>query len=61
MRHLLRVCCLLAVLAFSGCAFNRSDFVAGPDGKPNDDELSGPGKTIRDFFKNGLRARIASY
>jgi hypothetical protein len=45
---------LLACLCFLGCAFNRADFVTGPDGKPQTQEMSDDGKTVGKVFQ-GLR------
>jgi hypothetical protein len=45
MRRLLTVAVLAYVLAVAGCAFKRSDFVCGPDGKP-EGELSDSAKVV---------------
>jgi hypothetical protein len=44
----------LLCLFLVGCAMNRADFVAGPDGKPKEAEMSDTGKTIGNKFRNGL-------
>jgi hypothetical protein len=45
---------ILLCLAFVGCAFNRSDFVTGSDGKPQQDQMSDDGKTVGSVLR-GLR------
>ena len=42
----------LIALSLAGCAFHRSDFVAGPNGKANEAEISDTGKAIGDVVKN---------
>lgn len=54
MSRLLRLACLLSLFAMSGCAFNRTDFVTGPDGKPQG-ELSDSAKTVKSYFPPRLR------
>lgn len=52
MRLLLRGACLVMVLTAAGCAFNRNDFVCGPDGKPAG-EISDDGKALGCLLKLG--------
>jgi hypothetical protein len=52
MPRLLLAPVLLVALAVAGCAYNRADFVAGPDGKPQTSEVSDTGKTVGDFIRN---------
>ena len=49
---------LLACLSLVGCAFNRADFVSGPDGKAQTQEMSDDGKTVGKVFQ-GLRPRAS--
>jgi hypothetical protein len=43
---------LITALSLVGCAFNRSDFVAGPNGRPKEGEMSDTGKVVGDVVKN---------
>jgi hypothetical protein len=51
-----RLCFIIVVFAtftLTGCAFNRSDFVCGANGKAKDDEVSDTGKTVGNFVRTG--------
>jgi hypothetical protein len=50
MRHLFLG--FLLCLSLAGCAFNRSDFVAGADGQPRQSEMSDDGKTVGSVLRN---------
>jgi hypothetical protein len=52
MTRLMMMSVLLTALSLAGCAFNRSDFVTGPNGKPNDSQMSDTGKAVGDVVKN---------
>jgi hypothetical protein len=49
------------VFTLAGCAFNRSDFVSGANGKPKDDEVSDNGKTVGNFVRTGGPSLRLSY
>jgi hypothetical protein len=49
---------ILLCLACAGCAFNRSDFVTGPDGRPQQEQMSDDGKTVGSVLR-GLRPSAA--
>lgn len=55
MTRLLQIACLITLVFFLGCSFNRSDFVCGPNGKAQDDQMSDDGKTVKRVVKNGPR------
>ncbi len=46
-------------LLLAGCAFNRADFVSGPNGTPNSSEMSSDGKTLGSLLRDGLHARVS--
>jgi hypothetical protein len=52
MRQVLRCVCLVMVLTAAGFAFNRNDFVCGPDGKPAGD-ISDDGEALGCLLKLG--------
>lgn len=49
MDRLLKGLLLAVLLGLSGCSFQRTDFVCGPDGKPQG-ELSTSAKTVKAVF-----------
>jgi hypothetical protein len=55
----LLVCFLSFAFLASGCAFNRSDFVCGSNGKPDDAAMSESGKTLADFLHWGPHYRVS--
>ena len=58
MHRLLSLSALLATFVLGGCSLNRSDFVAGPDGKPDRSTMSDDGKTVSNIVQNGPRLRL---
>lgn len=52
MATFLRASVLLAVLSVAGCAFNRTDFVTGPDGKPVPAGVSDAGNAVGNVIRN---------
>ncbi|HZT83665.1 MAG TPA: hypothetical protein VFA26_25775 [Gemmataceae bacterium] len=59
MRKVLLVALLL--LPPAGCAFNRADFVCGPNGLPREEDLSSSGRAVGNFFQNGLKLPVLTY
>jgi hypothetical protein len=55
MTRVLRLAYFAILVFFLGCSFNRADFVAGPDGKAQSDQMSDDGKTVQRVLKNGPR------
>jgi hypothetical protein len=51
---------LLAALLASGCAFNRADFVAGPDGHADQSQMSDSGRTAGPFIRGLLGGSITA-
>jgi hypothetical protein len=52
MTAFLRASVLLAILSLAGCSFNRSDFVAGPNGQASPGGVSDSGKELGDVIRN---------
>lgn len=52
MSHRVWLVCLLLCLSLAGCAFKRSDFVAGPNGQPSE-EISDSGKVLGGVLRTG--------
>jgi hypothetical protein len=57
-RRLLFLPLLLATITLAGCAFNRADFVTGPDGQPKQSEMSETGKTVGSWLRWGPHLRL---
>jgi hypothetical protein len=51
---------LLTTLLASGCAFNRADFVAGPDGKADQSQMSDSGRTVGPIVGGLMGGRIST-
>ena len=53
----------VGVLLFgmTGCAFQRSDFVSGPDGQPKTGDVSDTGKAVGDVVRNRGPSYSLSY
>ncbi len=52
MTRFFRALILLAVLSLAGCSFNRSDFVAGPNGQAAPGGVSDAGKEVGSVIRN---------
>ncbi len=61
MRPLFFTLVALGFLSLAGCAFNRSDFVCGSNGKPRDDEVSDTGKAVGSVIRTGGPSLHLSY
>jgi hypothetical protein len=54
------VAVMLAALLASGCAFNRADFVAGPDGQADQSQMSDSGRTYGPFVRGLLGGTVTA-
>ncbi len=51
---------LLAALLAGGCAFNRADFVAGPNGQADPGQMSDTGRTVGPFLRGLLGGTVTA-
>ena len=51
---------LLAALLSGGCAFNRADFVAGPNGQADQSQMSDNGRTVGPFVRGLLNGTVSA-
>jgi hypothetical protein len=51
---------VLAALLTAGCAFNRADFVAGPDGQADQSQMSDSGRSVGPVVRGLLGGRLAA-
>ncbi len=52
---------LLAALFAAGCAFNRADFVAGPNGQADASQMSDSGRTVGPVVRGLLGGTVPVY
>jgi nitrous oxide reductase accessory protein NosL len=54
------VAILLTALLSCGCSFNRSDFVAGPNGQADQSQMSDSGRSAGPFVRGLLGGTVSA-